>query len=107
MLVGQMRVNTDFHSKVEVAKYFQTEKKLDIVSIYMLCMGHVGQVCVSLNTQFPYLSRETLKISFIASALKAPILRLSHNHLFFNLTNCRGSKRNQGGARANNLGNKT
>ena len=72
-----MRVNTYFYSKVEVAKYFQTEKKLHIVAICMLCMGHVGQVCVSSNTQFPYLSRATLiKVSFIASAFNAPTLRL-------------------------------
>ena len=75
MLVCQMRVKIDFYSKVEVAKYFQIEKKLDIVAICMLCMGHVG-VCVSLNTQFPYSSRAILKISFIASDLNAPILRL-------------------------------
>ena len=71
-----MRVNTDFHSKVEVAKYFHIEKKLHIVAICMLCMGHVGQVCVSSNTQFPYLSRATLKISLIAPALNAPTIRL-------------------------------
>ena len=67
---------TDFHLKAEVARYFQVEKKLDIVAICMLCIGHVGQVCVSLNTQFIYSSRVTLRISFIASALNAPILCL-------------------------------
>ena len=58
-----MRVNTDFHLKAEVARYFQVEKKLDIVAICMLCIGHVGQVCVSLNTQFLYSSCVTLRIS--------------------------------------------